>query len=208
MREKIVEYIYHWFREVSPARKALDVGIAFLIAILGGLLFLAYKSEADLRRIAVQSLSRMPVLDREAVKLNIQPMYTALSDFDVHLVAVFEVDLSTNVSTLVAHKGEGAAQDDFNKMVGHYGKRPFISGDLGEIGLMAMGALMRGDKVVCPDPVNESHTTLFIPIPDRAGSFLAGFVVVVWDKAVDDNTLSVNQAKLIVGEYSNKFSTD
>ena len=206
MRENILEYLNHWFLEVSPARKALDVGIAFLIAILGGALYLAYESESDLRRIAVQSLSRIPVVDRDAVRDNIDELFAVLKkDCNAKLVGVFEVDLSTNISSMIGYKGESVAKDDFERMIGGSAKRPFIDGDLGDIGLVAMGSLMRGDKVVCPDPINLKHTTLFVPIPDRSGSFLAGFIVVVWDVAMTDNTPPVNKAKMIVGEYSGRF---
>lgn len=206
MKEKIAEYIYSWFRETSPSRKLLDAVVAFVIALLAGSLYLAYESEADLRRIAVKSLSRMPTLNRDKIKEDLPAMYSALEEFDVQLAAVFEVDLSANIATLVEHKGKGKAKENFDKMVGSRRKRPFVSGDLHEIGLMAMGSLMRGDKVVCPDPIDPTMTTLFVPIPDRAGSFLAGYIVIVWDKPVDDNTLESNQAKLIIGEYTGGFS--
>ena len=207
--DKILTWVLHWIEATPTWRKLADAIVVSIVALLAGSLHIAYKSEGDFRRVALASLSRMPVLDRDSVRRRVPEMFAALKDFDAKLVAVFEVDLSANVSTLIAFEGEGGPRANFEKMIGHYQKRTFISGDLHAVGLMAMGELMAGNKVVCADPIDLEDTTLFVPIPDRAGAFLAGFIVVVWDgKLSATESFEINQGKLICSEYAGRFSSN
>jgi len=206
MKDKIFEWVTHWFESTSTARKLADTFVAALIAVLVGGLYIAYQSESDLRRIAVGALSKMPTVDREAVRNEIDELYKTAQGMGARAVLIYEVDLSANMVSILAVKGEIKDQGRLGYWVDGIHKRPFIGGELGKTGSIALGAVMRGDKAIMHDPNDFPDTALLVPIPDTAGSFPAGIISVVWDGEVHENDSRVSQMKTVCSEYSGKFA--
>ena len=201
MYDKLIEFISHWFENVTPARKVADVAVAFLIAFMAGSLLLAYNAESDIRRLAIKALDKTPELDTELVKKLAVPLFSDVQKAGGIALAVFHVDLASNTTRLIVYNGPETLKSVFPRLKAGFDKSEWISGAMSPAQLEIAASLMNGVGEVTYYP-SADVTLVAIPIPDQKGSFLCGFVMAAIPGKVAEDAPVLANVRLLLSEFS------
>jgi len=201
MYDKLVEAITHWFEATSPARKVADVAVAFLIAFMGISLYIAYNAETDIRRLAIKAMDRQPELDADLVKKLAAPLSIDVQKAGAVAIAVFKVDLSANTTRLIVYNGPETLKTAFPRLKAGFDKSEWISGAMAPAQLEIAASLMNGTGEVTYYAAADV-TLVAIPIPDKAGSFLCGFVMAAIPGKVSEDAAVLANVRLLLSEFS------
>lgn len=203
MWEKIVETLSHWLEATSPARKVADVAVAFIIALLAGSLFVAYKAEGEIRRLAIKALDKTPELDNETAGKLIEPLLKDCQRAGGIAVAVFSVDLAGNTTKLTGYAGPAELKERFPRLKLGLDKAPFIYSGMADSQVVIASSMMEGNSTVVYHPESDI-TIVSVPIPEKHHAFLAGFVMCGIKGKVSEDSAEVVNVKLLLSDFSQR----
>ena len=201
MYDKLIEAGSHWLEATSPARKVADIAVAFLLAFMAGSLYLAYNAESDIRRLAIKALDKSPEIDADRAKQLAGPLFADCQKAGAIAVAVFKVDLAANTTRLVSYAGPEQFRDKFPRLKSGFDKVPFIFPGMPESQVEIASSMMTGVPEIAYYPAADV-TLIVIPIPDKAGQFLAGFVMAALPGKVADEAPAISNIRLLLSEFS------
>ena len=201
MWEKITEAISHWFEATSPARKVADVAVAFVIAILGGSVYLAYNAESDIRRLAVKALDKQPELNADLAKKLAIPLFADCQKSGAIALAVFKVDLAGNTTRLVTFLGPDQIKEKFPRLKSGLDKVPFIFEGMPSGQLQVASSMMTGTWDVAYNEAADV-TLVAVPIPEQTHAYLAGFVMVALQGKVPSDSPIISNIRLLLSDYA------
>lgn len=201
MYEKLIGYINDWFTHTSPARKAADIFVAFLIAIMAGSLYLAWMAESDIRRLAIKALDKTPELNSDLAKRLSVPLFTDSQKSGAIAIAVFKVDLASNTTHLVVYSGPEQMREKFPRLRSGLEKVPFVFQGMPDEQLQIASSMMTGTWDI--SYIEGANVTLVsVPIPDQTNAFLAGFVMAALPGKVADDAPIVANIRLLLSDFS------
>jgi len=203
MWDNITSFIAHWFEATSPARKVADVAVAFIIALLGGSLYLAYNAEGEIRRLAIKALDKTPELDAGTASKLLEPLLKDCERAGGIGVAVFSVDLAGNTTRLVGYAGPANLKERFPRLKLGLDKAPFIHAGMAESQVIIASSMMEGNSTVVYHAESDI-TMVSVPIPEKHHAFLAGFVMCGIHGKVSEDSAEVVNVKLLLSDFSQR----
>ncbi len=199
MRELIAP-VLAYIQGTSVAKKVADAFGVLAIGIVAAILYSGWKAQDDILA-ALKSKSYIVHVDTSESKSAGDKYWPVIEGMGASVLVINRVELDSNrVINLALH----CAPDLYTILSTRFSTpTPFVSPD-GK-GAAFTAALLAGSSY--DTDVREKDYTgygLSVPIPNRRGSALAGYVVVLWDKTPTDDVLVRTQE--ILGEIADILS--